>query len=67
MFSVFSVKFEKKEYPKNSTYRLDYKPFPDSKPDTVLRKQMIKTNDGLASKHLIGMHNFDSSKNMITL
>lgn len=61
------LKFEKKDYPKTSTYALDYKPFPGAKPDVVLRRKLIASADGHGTKNLIGMHNFDSSKNYITL
>lgn len=58
---------QRKEYPKNTSYNLDYKHFPDSKPDTVLRKKLLKGSEGKGTRNLIGHHNFDSSKNMITI
>ena len=64
---IIDFKFEKKEFPKTSTYSLDFKPFPNAKPDVVLRKRLIASSEGHGTKNLIGMHNFDSSKNYITL
>jgi len=46
---------------------LDFKPYPDAKPDVVLRRKLIARSEGAGSKHLIGMHDFDTSKNMISL
>lgn len=57
---------ETKEHPKNSTYNLDYKHYPNSKPDLVLKRKILGGAEGIGPKHLIGMHDFDSSKSMIT-
>lgn len=55
------------EYPKTTTQSLDYKPFPKAKPDVVLRRKLLAGSDGIGTKNLIGHHNFDSTKNMITI
>ena len=57
---------ETKEFPTNSTYNLDFKPYPDAKPDLILKRKILGGSEGVGGKNLIGMHNFDSSKNMIT-
>ena len=64
--NLILIKFEKKEFKHNSNYKIDYKGFPGAVPDVVLRRKLIATADGVGGKHLIGMHNIDSSKNMIT-
>ncbi|CAF1029802.1 unnamed protein product [Brachionus calyciflorus] len=57
---------EVKEFKKNSTYNYDYKPFPGAQPDIFVRRNMIRMSEGVGNKNLIGMHNFDSSKSLIT-
>lgn len=57
----------KTEFPKTTSYNLDYKHFPDAKPDVVLRRKLLAGMQGCGNKNLIGHHNFDSSKNMITI
>lgn len=59
--------FSKNSFEKRSSYAQDYKPFPNSKPDVLIRRRIIGSSDGIGSKNLIGHHNFDSSKNMITM
>jgi hypothetical protein len=58
---------EVKEFSSKSTYQLDYKPYPDAKPDVVLRRKLITCYDGVGSKQLISMHGVDPSKNFITM
>lgn len=65
-FILILIQFEKKEYNANSTYKIDYTGFPGAVPDVVLRRKLIGASDGVGAKHLIGMHDLDSSKNMIT-
>ena len=55
---------ETKEFPTNSTYNLDFKPYPDAKPDLILKRKILGGSEGIGGKNLIGMHNFDSSKNI---
>lgn len=55
------------EIPKKTSYNLDYKHFPDAKPDVALRRKLLHGMEGHGTKNLIGHHNFDSSKNMITI
>lgn len=57
----------KTEFPKTTSYEMDYKHFPNSKPDVVLRRKLLAGMEGCGNKNLIGHHNFDSSKNMITI
>lgn len=59
--------FGKKKYENSTTYKLDYKTYPDAKPDILLRRKLIGSSDGIGSRNLIGMHNCDSSKNFITM
>ena len=63
----FKFKFQKKDYPRESSYRIDYKDVSYAKPDVVIRRNMIGAAGGKGTKHLIGMHDIDSSKNMITM
>ncbi len=62
----FAFQFEKKDYNHDSTYKMDYKGNPGSVPDTVVRRKLRGASEGIGAKNLIGMHNVDSSKNMIT-
>ena len=57
---------ETKQFQQNSTYNLDFKPYPNAKPDLVLRRKILGQSEGVGGKNLIGMHDFDSTKNMIT-
>lgn len=59
--------FQKKDYPRDSSYRTDYRDVSYSKPDVIIRRNMIGAAGGKGTKHLIGMHDIDSSKNMITI
>lgn len=55
------------EFPKKTSYTIDYKHFPDARPDVVLRRKLLGSNEGIGCKNLIGHHNYDSSKSMITI
>ena len=46
---------------------MDYKPYKGAKPDILLRRRMTARNDGVGSKNLIGMQDYDSSKGLISL
>ena len=54
-------------YNHDATYKIDYKGYPGAVPDVVLRRKLGHQSEGIGSRNLIGMHDIDSSKNMITL
>ncbi|XP_043917665.1 uncharacterized protein C1orf158 homolog [Protopterus annectens] len=60
------LKFERGYHKPNSTQRIDFVPYPNFKPDVIIRKSALKRGEGIPTQHLFSHHGLHSSNNLVS-